>query len=288
MDAILTTLFRYAPVWKCIYCGSDGGIEGLTDEHVVPLSLGGMWLLPEASCTACSKITSYVEGYCARKIFHEFRLSDQLPTRRKKERPKTLEYRLNFGDRIETYDSPIEEHPSTVALPHLPMPGLLLEFSKNVGWKKLSLISWTKRTNIWHNPPIGTVSLKVKLDMNVLVFARMLAKIAHSYIAGEFGIDTFRPMLQDLILGNDKNAAFVVGSEPHLSPPTELKSNTLHWDRWDGHGKSFLSARIRLFTHLGWGVEAPANIGSPIYHVVVGEIDPSKPMSPLKTSITLS
>jgi hypothetical protein len=155
------------------------------------------------------------------RFFMNSDYQNQLPTRRKKERPKTLEYRLNFGNRIETYDSPIEEHPSTVALPHLPMPGLLLEFSKNVGWEKLSLISWTKRTNIWHNPPTGTVSLKVKLDMNVLVFARMLAKIAHSYIVGEFWIDTFRPMLQDLILGNDKNAAFVVGSEPHLSPPTE-------------------------------------------------------------------
>jgi hypothetical protein len=29
------------PVNVCIYCGSDGGKEGLTDEHTLPFALGG-------------------------------------------------------------------------------------------------------------------------------------------------------------------------------------------------------------------------------------------------------
>jgi 5-methylcytosine-specific restriction endonuclease McrA len=34
----------------CVYCGWDGGEEGLHDEHVVPYSLGGNTELLNASC----------------------------------------------------------------------------------------------------------------------------------------------------------------------------------------------------------------------------------------------
>jgi hypothetical protein len=31
----------YEPVGVCMYCGSNGGKEGLRKEHIVPYSLGG-------------------------------------------------------------------------------------------------------------------------------------------------------------------------------------------------------------------------------------------------------
>lgn len=48
----------------CIYCGWDGGEEGLRDEHTVPYSL-----LVKASCTDCEAVTSYLDGYMANAIF---------------------------------------------------------------------------------------------------------------------------------------------------------------------------------------------------------------------------
>jgi 5-methylcytosine-specific restriction endonuclease McrA len=53
----------------CIYCGWDGGEEGLRDEHTVPYSLGGNTVLLKASCADCEAITSYLDGYIANAAF---------------------------------------------------------------------------------------------------------------------------------------------------------------------------------------------------------------------------
>ena len=74
----------FDPVGHCIYCGSDGDGLPLEDEHIVPLSLEGPYILPRASCRKCSGVTSYIEGYISRKLFWEFRLSQSLRSRRKK------------------------------------------------------------------------------------------------------------------------------------------------------------------------------------------------------------
>lgn len=59
---------RYGPVGECIYCGSDGGADGLRSEHVIPFSLGGNTELLVASCRKCEGVTSYLDGYLARAI----------------------------------------------------------------------------------------------------------------------------------------------------------------------------------------------------------------------------
>jgi 5-methylcytosine-specific restriction endonuclease McrA len=53
---------------RCIYCGSTGPLK---DEHIIPLSLGGKAVIEAASCGDCEKVTSYLDGYLARQIFHE-------------------------------------------------------------------------------------------------------------------------------------------------------------------------------------------------------------------------
>ena len=45
---------------RCVYCGSDGGADGLRDEHAIPYSLGGTAELLKASCSDCEKVTSYL------------------------------------------------------------------------------------------------------------------------------------------------------------------------------------------------------------------------------------
>jgi hypothetical protein len=47
----------YAPVGRCIYCPDDGS-AGLGDEHIIPYSLNGTQILPQASCRKCEKITA--------------------------------------------------------------------------------------------------------------------------------------------------------------------------------------------------------------------------------------
>jgi hypothetical protein len=82
----------YAPVRACIYCGATAG--PFSDEHIIPLSLGGNLVLPESSCHPCAKITGRFEMDVARFNFAGFRSRLSFPTRRPKdqlrEEPLTL------------------------------------------------------------------------------------------------------------------------------------------------------------------------------------------------------
>jgi 5-methylcytosine-specific restriction endonuclease McrA len=60
---------KFNPVGCCIYCGNDGGKEGLRTEHIISYSSGGKAELPEASCRNCERITSYLDGYLAKRVF---------------------------------------------------------------------------------------------------------------------------------------------------------------------------------------------------------------------------
>src|ERR1041385_4551250 len=88
---------KYPPVGRCIYCGSDGRSVGLSDEHLIPYSLGGGAILQKASCAACATETSKIELYLARHIFREFRSHVGAPSR-KKSLPSTLSANLSVGD----------------------------------------------------------------------------------------------------------------------------------------------------------------------------------------------
>lgn len=77
----------------------------LTDEHVVPYSLGGQHILERASCDICANITKRFEQDVARDLWGNARAAYNAPTRRKKERatavvlqdPKGLESDLTVA-----------------------------------------------------------------------------------------------------------------------------------------------------------------------------------------------
>jgi hypothetical protein len=70
-------------VGRCIYCGTT---ESLSDEHVIPLGLGGRSILYDASCQSCANITSAFERVVLRDQFGAFRARVGVPTRRPKQR----------------------------------------------------------------------------------------------------------------------------------------------------------------------------------------------------------
>src|SRR5262249_35938935 len=76
------------PKGACIYCGAKG--IRLTDEHIVPYSLGGVHVLREASCDARANITKKFEQRVARELWGDARVSFGAPSRRKRERPKHI------------------------------------------------------------------------------------------------------------------------------------------------------------------------------------------------------
>lgn len=96
-------------------------------------------------------------------------------------------------------------------------------------------------------------------------FSRMLAKIALSFSIAEIGDSAFTPLVQNMILGSSKDINHLVGGSFDNPPPPE--DGVLHSIRWKGEtvgSKHYVVVYLRLF----------ADLGAPIYHVVVGEAFP--------------
>jgi HNH endonuclease len=116
----------YAGFGRCIYCGSDGGDDGLRDEHILPYCLGGKTIIQQASCKACEAITSYLDGYLGRKVFYELRVHSDVQTRNPKERPTHLKATLQVAGELEVRSFPAKEQPYAVAMPIWDVPGVLV------------------------------------------------------------------------------------------------------------------------------------------------------------------
>ena len=139
------TYYR-GPFRKCIYCNSTEYSalypnRPLSDEHVIPLSLGGNLILREASCAACEAITSAFEGNIARRILGPIRIHWNLPTRRRKSRPETLPLHLVYSDRNDIKEVPLEEHPPACALTKMNRPRLIASRDEDDAGEKEILVT---------------------------------------------------------------------------------------------------------------------------------------------------
>ena len=109
---------------ECIYCGALAKDVELTDEHIIPFSLGGKAVIREGSCKECARETAKLENEIAHKVLWDFRAHVKSPTRRKKSRPTELPftYSIAGGERL-TKSVPIVDHPFFT-----PMPVLVLSW----------------------------------------------------------------------------------------------------------------------------------------------------------------
>ena len=112
----IRTTTRADPVGVCIYCGRT---EDLSDEHIIPLALGGRLVLPEASCSICAALTSAFEGSVCRGFMLDARTAGRFPTRRPKERPTTSTLEIKRGNDFESIELPSAESPGFLQLPKL-------------------------------------------------------------------------------------------------------------------------------------------------------------------------
>ena len=116
---------KYDPIDRCIYCGEHS--LQLGDEHIVPFSLGGQLVLPKASCRKCEKVTGHLETRVGRTLTGNFRMLTDVPTRRPKERPETINVSV-FGEteEVSVKAIPLKDYPQILALPLLPPAKIFL------------------------------------------------------------------------------------------------------------------------------------------------------------------
>jgi HNH endonuclease len=94
-----TDPYVYPPVGRCIYCGKTDG--KLSREHIVPYSLNGNLVLPEASCERCAKKTQKIEEICTHErygMLHPLRTKLNLQSRRGRHRHKQLPVLVKYQD----------------------------------------------------------------------------------------------------------------------------------------------------------------------------------------------
>jgi hypothetical protein len=169
----------YEPVGRCIYCRSEGSREEpLGKEHIVPYGLGGDWILPRASCKACARITGEVERYCQREMYGTVRVRMQLPTRRRGGHPTMLPLDIVRPDgRRERRLVPAHKAPMAVVGFRFPPPGLLRGAPPAVNFEG-HMVARQVDDDAWRDRP-EMERFKIG-QINMLMFARMLAKIAHA------------------------------------------------------------------------------------------------------------
>jgi hypothetical protein len=98
--------------------------------------------------------------------------------------------------------------------------------------------------------------------MDVDSYCRMLAKIAHAYAIAELGSYSFRPVLGDFIRGKPLTQAWHwIGSDTAVPPPEQCLHD-IQWHVPTINGVNYVMVSIRLFSF----------IGSPRYHIIVGEL----------------
>jgi hypothetical protein len=255
----------------CIYCGWDGGTAGLGDEHIVPYSLGGNTELLEASCTDCSAITSYLDGYLANAIFGHLRVHIGLQSR--SGHPVTLPATIDLAEGQRAVDLATVDHPYFLNMPIWRPPGFMIGKQCHEGFGEVG------RFTYWYLPPnirdvIGLKNgdmariIDTSRPHNLSTFARALAKIAYCNAVMKYGLDGFRHLATtEIILGRYTNIAYFVGSDP--SPPhppyPRGQQHSVGLGSITYEDTKFQTAIIRLFGDSGAGDK-----GMPFYTVIYG------------------
>ncbi len=260
---------RYPDLGRCAYCGAGLKDTALTDEHVIPLSLGGGLILPVASCKACQDITGAFEGHNAGRLFRPIRRQFKFPSRRRGRKQREERAKETFVVKVngKKLNIPADEYPGLLVTFVFPAPTLLLGMAPTNE-------SFTGRIGISTLPDFGERlnRLRAKYSDQVEfptygsseVVGRLLAKIAHTYAVAELGPDAFRPYLLGIIRGQDAGLmrhliGSAAGAEPARGDLHEIEilpANALDTGK-------LVIVKIRLFSN---------SPGVATHYVVAGEM----------------
>jgi hypothetical protein len=275
----------------CIYCGWDGGDDGLRSEHIVPYSLAGTVELEKASCSRCERVTSYIDGYLANRVFGHFRVHVGLPSRGG--HPTTLSATIEQDGDVRTVDLAAKDHPYFLNMPIWRSPGLMLGAQMSDGFigadfHKYWYLPDSIRDTLGMNDGEIARVIDTSPPINVGTFCRGLAKIAYCDAVRRYGLDGFRPLaLPDIILGKCPNIAYFVGSDRRDPPPPDAEPHRVTGGTITYRRLKLLISTIRLFASSG-----ADNKGMPLYTVIVGaegprKVVPKQPLPLLPRSILL-
>jgi hypothetical protein len=202
-------------------------------------------------------------------MYGPLRLLYELPTRRRKKRPKTLPLKVKrtAKDQWSYIEVEQEKYPFLILFPYFSMPEIL---SKGVDlackgaatdrfWIRGASPSYIFKDlleQLVHE--LGVYSIKPEGKAQVSECCQMLAKIGHAFAVAELGIDSFHPFLIPHIIRSELSDCdkFIGGRGEDEVVSSELHELSLV----GGPDHEFVVVRIRLL----------ARLGTPTYFLVVG------------------
>lgn len=213
---------------RCIYCGTD--TKPLQNEHIIPLGLGGIWVLREASCDKCAAITSRFERDVQKLSLRHFRATHCLPTRRKNERPRSFQLKIRTEDGNEgVVEVPVNEALFPINLPVYHPPAYLdgRPYEKGItikGWFCMPSYGQALAERALKH---GASQFGLSTEWIGLSFERMLAKIGYGFTVATFGIDKLQEVyVLPTILGQKDDVGRWVGCDTNTVFP--LHGEYLH------------------------------------------------------------
>lgn len=266
---------EYPSFGECIYCGALATEVELTDEHIIPYSLGGDAVILRGSCKTCAAETARIENELGRKVYWDLRTHAKIRTRRPKERPTELPFTVSIaGSERLTKTVPIEDHPYFTPIPVWGLPGLLTGALPTTEFQhyKAHVFYWLPehiREVLGLQSGESAEIPFPEFRINHHRFARAIAKIAYCQTVAQEGLHSFRRLVMpELILGRYSCVPHFVGCEiDDPPPPSETKTrHTIQTNKYVYRGDlCLIVARVRLFANSGVEEHGP-----PIYEVVVG------------------
>lgn len=249
--------FRFPPAGICIYCGST---DQLSDEHIVPFSLGGNWVLPKASCGRCSRITQKIEQICTSErygMFYSLRVALQLQSR-SSSTTKTSRRALivNDDDTTLVRDFPAAGFPLLVPLLMLPTATLLDGGDRGDSVNAQIKMVLLNEPNITDQPKAVNV-----VGIYPVPFIQMIAKIGFAYVAARVGVADLLKDIPQMIRGEVVQWTRYVGGFPNESAANPEFLHHLAMKEVVIGDNAISVALVHLF----------ARFGFPRYHVVVGQ-----------------
>jgi hypothetical protein len=264
---------KYPSKGACIYCGKQNIL--LTDEHVVPFSIGGKHIISKASCVMCANITKKFEQDVMRDLWGQARASYNAPTRRKKERVKSfvLKDPKGVADDLTVL---AQHYPAPMIFYYMPAAGILAGTDRLVDrspeWVLKAIVDDARVKEFEKNHPGRLTSSFKNVPQS---FGRLLAKIGHSQVMTALDCSDFVPICLPYILGKKSNVSYVVGSSPTNAPPQPEFGYVLRTIQVSANNRMLLVVEVRLL----------ANNDTPTYNVVVGEVIGSENMERISAKL---
>ena len=247
----------YPPANRCIYCGST---DDLSDEHIIPFSLGGNVVLPKASCGKCRDATHAFEGQCAGAMMLPLRARMNIQTRNPKKRPSTFEIPIlspSGEKRVASFQA--DKVPFCCIGIRLDPP-TFVSGDEPTGRVRGDLFA-RPTMNDW-SEHLGPGDAAMLGKISVVPFCRLIAKIGHAHVMAALVAEGVHPPIEDLflpsiILGHSNEFQHYVGGDTDpLDTPDAL--HQLRFNRYIFGERKILVSTVRLF----------ALFGMPRYHVI--------------------